>query len=252
LTDYVAKNREGWTKANAEYTDERAVQSWTQDEINWGCFGVLESDLNVLGDVAGKDVIELGCGTAYFGAWLAKRGARVTGVDVTPAQLETARRCRDQLGIEMELVEANAEDVPLPDASFDLALSEYGASIWCDPYKWIPEAARLLRPGGELVFLCNSTLSIVCSPDVGKVQEQLARPQFGMHQFEWPEDDGVDFHIQHSDWIRLLRENGFEILGLWELQAPEGAEDHVYYDVVPIEWARKWPAEEIWKARKRG
>jgi SAM-dependent methyltransferase len=252
LTDYVATNREVWTKTNAEYTDGRARESWAKDEINWGCYGVLESELNVLGDVAGKDVIELGCGTAYFGAWLAKRGARVTGVDVTPVQLETARRCSDELGIEMALIEANAEDVPLPDASFDLALSEYGASIWCDPYKWIPEAARLLRPGGELVFLCNSTLSIVCSPDVGKVGEQLARPQFGMHRFEWPEDDGVDFHIQHSDWIRLLRENGFEVLGLWELRAPEGAEDHVYYDVVPVEWARQWPAEEIWKARKRG
>jgi SAM-dependent methyltransferase len=252
LTDYVARNREGWTKANAEYTDGRARESWEKDEINWGCYGVLDSELNVLDDVAGKDVIELGCGTGYFGAWLAKRGARVTGVDVTPAQLATARRCSEELGIPMELIEANAEDVPLPDASFDLALSEYGASIWCDPYKWIPEAARLLRPGGELVFLCNSTLSIVCSPDVGKVGARLERPQFGMHRFEWPDDDGVDFHIQHSDWIRLLREHGFEILGLWELQAPEGAEDHVYYDVVPVEWARKWPAEEIWKARKRG
>jgi len=252
LTDYVAKNREAWTKSNAEYTDGRARESWAKDEINWGCYGVLESELNVLGDMAGKDVIELGCGTAYFGAWLAKSGAHVTGVDVTPAQLETARRCRDELGIEMELIEANAEDVPLPDSSFDLALSEYGASIWCDPYKWIPEAARLLRSGGQLVFLCNSVLSMICLPDVGKVGEQLARPQFGMHRFEWPEDEGVEFHIQHSDWIRLLRENGFEILGLWELQAPEGAEDHIYYDVVPVEWARKWPAEEIWKARKRG
>ena len=128
-------------------------------------FGPSDSELGVLGDVAGKDVIELGCGTAYFGAWLARRGARVTGVDLTPAQLETARRMSEETGIEMELIEANAEDVPLPDESFDLALSEYGASIWCDPYKWIPEAARLLRPGGELVFLCNSVLCMLCSPD---------------------------------------------------------------------------------------
>ena len=85
---------------------------------------------------------------------------------------------------------------------------------------------------------------------MGKVGERLERPQFGMHRFEWPEDDGVEFHIQHSDWIRLLRANGFEILGLWELQAPESAEDHKYYDLVAAEWARKWPAEEIWKARK--
>src|SRR5438270_645797 len=119
-------------------------------------FGEPEAKLGVLGEVAGKDVIELGCGSGYFGAWLARRGARVTGVDITPAQLETARRCSRELGIELELIEANAEEVPLADELFDLAISEYGASIWCDPYRWIPEAARLLRPGGELIFLCNS------------------------------------------------------------------------------------------------
>ena len=116
--------------------------------------------------MAGKEVVELGCGTAYFGAWLKKAGAaRVVGVDPTPAQLETARRCEEQFGLGLEFVEAFGEDVPLPDASFDIVVSEYGASIWADPYSWIPEAARLLRPGGELVFLRNSTLVILCSPD---------------------------------------------------------------------------------------
>ena len=75
----------------------------------------------------------------------------------------------------MELIEANAEDVPLPDESFDLAVSEYGASIWAIPSCWIAEAARLLRPGGRLAFLCNSTLSILCSPDEGKLEERLLR-----------------------------------------------------------------------------
>ena len=115
-----------------------------------------------LGDVAGLDVVELGCGTAYFSAWLARRGARPVGVDVTPAQLDTARRMQEETGLVFPLVEANAEDVPLPDASFDLAVSEYGASLWCDPARWIPEAARLLRPGGRLVFLTNSMLATLC------------------------------------------------------------------------------------------
>ena len=165
LSEDALRNRQAWTKTNAEYTDARALEAWAKPEIDWGVFGIPESELGVLGDVAGKDVIELGCGTAYFSAWLARRGARVTGLDVTPAQLETARRCQRETGIEFPLVEASAEDVPLPDASFDLALSEYGASIWCDPQRWIPEAARLLRPGGELVFLCNSPLSLLCCPD---------------------------------------------------------------------------------------
>ena len=252
LTDYVSRNREAWTKSNAEYTDQRAAEAWAAEDITWGMFGPSDSELGVLGDVSGKDVIELGCGTAYFGAWLAKRGARVTGVDITPAQLETARRCSAEFGIPMELIEANAEDVPLPDESFDLAISEYGASIWCDPYKWIPEAARLLRPGGELVFLRNSTLMILCSPDEGKVGEQLLRPQFGMHRLEWPgEDEGIEFQLPHGEWIRVLRESGFDVEGLWEIQASESAKDHQYYDFVSADWARKWPAEEIWKARKR-
>src|SRR5437899_3332539 len=80
-----------------------------------------------LGDVSGLDVVELGCGTAYFSAWFAKRGARPVGVDPTPAQLASARRMQAETGIEFPLVQAPAERVPLPDASFDLAISEYGA-----------------------------------------------------------------------------------------------------------------------------
>ena len=121
----------------------------------------------MLPDFDGKDVVELGCGTAYFGAWLARRGARVVGVDVTPAQLETARRMEEEFKLGLRFVQANAEDTKLPAESFDLVLSEYGASIWCDPYKWIPEAARLLRDGGELVFLRNSTLAMLCATDGG-------------------------------------------------------------------------------------
>jgi SAM-dependent methyltransferase len=254
LTDYLERNRAAWTKANAEYTDARASEAWAAEEITWGMFGPSDSELGVLGNVSGTDVIELGCGTAYFGAWLASRGARVTGVDITPAQLETARRMSAETGIAIELLEANAEDVPLPDESFDLAISEYGASIWCDPYEWIPEAARLLRRGGELVFLCNSPLVVLCSPDTpdGKVGEQLMRPQFGMHRLEWDGEEGVDFHLAHGDMLRLLRESGFDVEGLWEIQASDTAQDHSYYDFVPAQWARRWPAEEIWKARKRG
>jgi SAM-dependent methyltransferase len=238
-----------WTQSNAEYTDENAESNWASD-ISWGIWAVDEKELNVLGDVNGLDVAELGCGTAYFSAWLAKRGARPVGVDVTPAQLATARRMMQKTGIEFPLVEADAAETGLPDVSFDLVLSEYGASIWVDPYRWIPEAARLLRAGGRLVFLRNSTLVILCSPDEVPASETLQRPQFGMHRFEWPEG-GVEFHLGHGEWIDLLRANGFDIERLVELQAPADAETHGYYAYVTAEWAQKWPCEEIWVARKR-
>ncbi len=163
LPEHARLNRELWTKANAEYTDAQATRAWSEDEVTWGIWHTPEKELRVLPEVAGRDVIELGCGTAYFGAWLKKQGARrVVGVDVTPAQLRTARRLDAELGLGLELIEGNAEAVPLAGALFDLVVSEYGASIWCDPARWIPEAARLLRPGGELVFMRNATIATLC------------------------------------------------------------------------------------------
>jgi SAM-dependent methyltransferase len=249
LSSDLAKNRALWTRANAEYTGAAAQRQWAQTEITWGIWSVPESELRILPDLAALDVLELGCGTAYFSAWLARRGARPVGVDVTPAQLETARRCQQAFGLHFPLIEANAEDVPLTDASFDLVLSEYGASIWCDPSRWVPEAARLLRPGGQLVFLRNSTLVILCLPDEGQAEERLVRGQFGMGRFEWP-DEGVEYHLAHGDWISLLRRSGFQVENLVELQAPLQAKTHPVYDFVTAEWGRRWPAEEIWVARR--
>ena len=250
--DDVARNVALWTSSNAEYMDRAARDAWTQDEITWGTWAIRESELEVLGAVAGLDVVELGCGTAYFSAWLAKRGARVVGVDPTPAQLETARRMQGEFALEFPLVEAPAEQVPLGDASFDLAVSEHGAAVWADPYRWIPEAARLLRPGGRLVYLHGTPLATICYPDVGPVATELQRPYFGMYRFDWSDDDGgVEFHLGYGDTIRLLRDSGFEIEDLVELQAPADAKTHEYYVDMTAEWGRKWPAEEIWVARKR-
>ena len=244
-------NVAAWTKANEEHTAAAAPRQWSSNEISWGVFGVQESTIGCIGDVAGLDVVELGCGTAYFSAWLAKRGARPVGVDPTPAQLETARRMQRETGIEFPLVEAPGESVPLPDAAFDLAISEYGASLWADPYRWIPEAKRLLRSGGRLIFLTNSNLMMLVAPPVGQLTEQLQRPFFGLYRTTWPGEISTEFHLPHGEWIRLLRENGFEIEALHELQAPENAQDAAYYDYVTADWARKWPTEEIWVARKQ-
>ena len=253
LPDYVKINREHWTKTNAAYTDGRAEHLWNESQISWGVWSTPESEVNVLPEIKGKDVIDLGCGTAYVAAWLKRGGARrVVGVDITPAQLETARRLNTKYALGLELLEANAEATGLPGSSFDLAISEYGASIWCDPHKWIPEAARLLRPGGELVFLRNSTLSLLCMPDQGKVTERLQRPQHGMNRLEWPGEPEVEFHLGHGDLFRVLRESGFEVVNLVEIFASADSVDHPFYgEFMSVEWARKWPSEEMWRVRKR-
>jgi SAM-dependent methyltransferase len=197
-------------------------------------------------------VIELGCGTGYVSAWLARRGARPVGIDNSPKQLETAARLQREHGIDFPLLLGNAERVPYPDASFDFAISEYGAVLWADPYAWVPEAARLLRPGGRLHVLTNGLLVQLTAPMDAEapVGEQLMRPQFGMHRIQWDGETSYEFHLAHGEWIRLFRESGFEIEELLEPQVPEDATST--YAFVPVAWAHQWPAEEIWKVRKRG
>jgi SAM-dependent methyltransferase len=244
----VARNRALWTVVNAEFTDEDAYRAWSAAELTWGLFGVPERELGVLGDVAGLDVVELGCGTAYLSGLLARQGASPVGVDLTAAQLATAARCQRRFGLRFPLVEADAANVPLAGASFDLALSEYGASVWCDPGRWVAEAARLLRPGGRLVFVTNSVLATLCVPEAeGFAQEHLVRPQRALHRVEWP-GGGVEFHPSHSEWIRVLRANGFVVEALHELYAPPDAADHEYYDIATAQWARQWPVEDLWAA----
>jgi SAM-dependent methyltransferase len=244
-------NRELWDKAAPQWV-EPAQRDWESPEPVWGIWRIPEAEVGALPEVDGLDTIELGCGTAYFSAWLARGGARPVGVDQSQGQLATARAMQARHGIEFPLIEADAEAVPLPDASFDFALSEYGASLWCRPERWIAEASRLLRPGGRLVFLTNSVLAVLCSaPDAEVATDRLVRPQFGLYQVDWDDEDGhsIEFHLPHGEMIRVLREAGFEIEALHELQAPEGATTR--FEWVPPEWARAWPSEEIWVARKR-
>jgi SAM-dependent methyltransferase len=250
--EYVARNRAYWDEMAGDYVASGEA-NWATDQPKWGIWGIPEAEVGLLpAQLDGRDVIELGCGTGYVSAWLARRGARPVGIDNSPKQLETARRLQRQHGLEFPLLLGNAEAVPYPDASFDFAISEYGAALWADPHRWIPEAARLLRPGGELAFLTNGLLCILCQRDTeaeGPATDRLRRPYFGMHRTEWPDSEGVEFHLGYGDWIRLLRANDFEVTDLIELRPPEGATTR--YPWITAEWARRWPSEEVWKARKR-
>ncbi len=252
LPEHVARNRAQWDDWAPEYVKD-GHSNWAAEEPSWGIFSVPEAEVGMLPrELEGRDAIELGCGTAYVSAWLARRGARPVGIDNSEAQLTTARAFQEEFGLEFPLVFGNAEEVPYPDESFDIAISEYGASIWCDPYLWIPEAARLLRPGGELVFLVGSTLSILCGPDDADVPagDELLRPLFGMHRIEWPDDDAVEFHLPNGKMIDLLRDCDLTGEELIEVRPPPDATTR--YKHTSLDWARRFPCEEVWRARKRG
>ena len=249
LPEHVRRNREAWDVLAAEYAEE-GRRGWAEDRLTWGIWGIPEEELRVLPSVRGLDVIELGCGTAYWSAWLARRGGRVVAIDNSERQLDTARALQREHGLAFPLIHGNAETVPRPDSSFDLAISEYGASIWCDPYRWIPEAARLLRPGGLLVFLkCGLLRLLTTADDAERAGDRLIRDYFGLHRIEWSDDGSVEFDLPYGEWIRLFRASGFGVERLVELRAPAESSPN-RFTFVTQEWARRWPSEEIWVVRR--
>jgi SAM-dependent methyltransferase len=244
-----ALNRQVWAEVNAQFTDAEADRAWLAAEIRWGLFGAPESDLDVLGPLDGVEVVDLACGTGYLSAWLVRAGARVVAVDLSAEQLASARRCQAAYGPGFPLVQADAEELPLASDRFDLAVSEHGVAAWCDPRRWVAEVARVLRPGGRLVFLTNSMLSALCVPaDEGPAGQRLLRGQRDVARVQWP-GGGVEHHPSHGDWIAHLGAHGFTVERLGELYAPPDAPDHAYYGIATPSWAAQWPAEELWVAR---
>jgi SAM-dependent methyltransferase len=251
--DYAQINLETWNRNAGDWV-EAGERLWASDP-EWGIWGTSNVEVPLLPeDMSGLDAIELGCGTGYGSAWMVRRGANVVAIDPSSAQLATARRLAGSHGLDIEFVEAVAEQVPWPDSSFDFALSEYGAAIWADPYVWIPEAHRLLRPGGTLaMFGTGSWNDVFQSRELeAEIGESVVRPYFGQHRIEWvdlDDDPSIEFNLPVSEWFRLFKVTGFEVLDFFEVQAPDDAEGARFS--IPAEWARRFPSEQAWVVRKR-
>ena len=246
--DHVELNRRYWDEQASAWHGPLAREAWSATQPRWGLWATPESEVSLIPeDIAGLRAIELGCGTGYVSAWLARAGARPVGLDLSESQLDTAREMQAEFSLDFPLVLGDAEQVPFPDGSFDFAISEYGASLWCDPHRWIAEAARLLVPGGRLVFLRRSPLFALCARPDGPAAASLRRPQFGLRRTDG-DGAGVEFTLPHGEMLRLLRSHGFVVEDLIEIQAPVPA--HRDYTEVTAAWAADWPSEEIWKARR--
>ena len=239
-------NRAYWDSWSDEYQELHGPQLNVAEPV-WGAWGIPESELGVLGDVAGKDVLELGCGAAQWSILLAGHGARVVGLDNSEQQLDHARRLMAEAGVDFPLVHAAAESVPLPDASFDVVFCDHGGLSWADPYLVVPEVARLLRPCGLLAFNLTSPLAWLCWNDqTDEIEAVLHRDYFGMHRHDDPEGN-VQFNLPYGEWIRLFRRSGLSVEAL--IEPRPGADASTTYGY-PREWARRWPLESLWKVRK--
>ena len=248
LTEHAARNRAMWDGYSDEYQAKHGDQLAASGGLAWGTSQVPEAELQILGEVAGRDILELGCGAAQWSIALAKVGARPVGLDLSERQLSHARRLMAEAGVEFPLVHGSAEAVPLPDASFDIVFCDHGAMTFADPFLTVPEVARLLRPDGLFAFSHHSPIESICWPlGAETVGQQLALEYFGLHRV----DDGEDtwFQLPYGEWIRLFRANGFTIEDLVEPRpAPDATSS--YRSAEELAWARRWPAEEIWRLRR--
>lgn len=249
-SDHVARNRAFWDDYSDTYQADHGPQLAVHGAA-WGVWQIPEDELRVLGEVAGRDVLELGCGAAQWSIALANRGARPIGLDLSQRQLDHAAWLMDGAGVDLPLIHGSAEAVPLPDASLDIIFCDHGAMVFADPYVTVPEAARLLRDGGLLAFSMHTTLAEVCWP-LGSDEpvERLTNDYFGMHRVDLGDSGHAEFQLPYGEWIQLFVRSGFVVEDLLELRpAPDATS--TYHDQSGRDWARRWPLEHIWKVRRR-
>jgi SAM-dependent methyltransferase len=247
--EHERENRRLWDRWSEEYQATHGLEIGARPDA-WGAWRTPESELRVLPEVADRDVLELGCGGGQWSIWLAGQGARVTGLDLSARQLDHARRAAAAAGAALALVQASAERAPFPAACFDLVLSDHGAMSWGDPDRTLPEVSRLLRPGGWLVFCVTSPLFDLCWDQAADGPgDRLRTDYFGLHAR--PEGGGAtSFNLPYGGWVRRFREHRLAVEALVEPTPAPGAVTSFWPRAT--EWARRWPAELIWKVRREG
>jgi len=187
--------------------------------------------------------LELGCGAAQWTLALRHNGARAVGVDLSGRQLHHARRASKVI----PLVQGNAEALPFQNDSFDLVFCDHGATTFSRPQRTVAEAARVLRPNGRFAFCMSTPILDMCRDSAtDTISPTLSSDYFSLSSL----DDGkaVSYQLPYGAWIRSFREHSLIVDDLAELRPPEHAS--TTYSV-PEDWARRWPAEHIWKLTKR-
>jgi SAM-dependent methyltransferase len=243
---HIRHNRAFWDADSDDYQGDHG-DALDRAPLAWGAYRIPEAELHVLGDVRGRDVLELGCGAAQWSIALAAGGVRVTGLDLSERQLRHARGTDNSL----RLVQANGEQLPFSDGVFDVVFCDHGAMSFCEPEVIVPECARVLRRSGLLAFCCAHPLLYLTWDWGERRQTRKLHMDYSALGRMPPEDGTIDWALPAGEWIRVLRKHGFEVEDLMELVAPADAVT-TYEDFAPPKWARRWPAEWIWRARLTG
>ena len=242
----IGPNRRLWNHISRAYQEQHDPQIGAAPRL-WGMFSVPDARLHALGEVTGQRVLELGCGAGQWSRALAAEGAAVVGFDLSDAQLTAAGQAMGSA--RYPLVQGAAEQLPFAAGSFDVVFCDHGGLSWAPPHLAVPEAARVLRPAGRLVFTVTSPWLEVCF-DTGADQltRELRQNYFGLHTVA--EDHGASsYQLTYGSWVRTLRAAGLIIEDLIEPR-PDPGTPSSYLQADPPDWARRWPAEMLWVARK--
>lgn len=219
------KAREWWNgwadRFQAEYGDGEV-----QVGMDWGPGAPKDDDLGLLGELDGTTAIELGCGGAQFGVAVSERGADVTGVDISAAQLGYAQQTAEDHGQDIEFIEASVTDLSMvPDGSFDLAFSAFAFQWVEDLGACFEEAARILVDGGRLVFSVDHPYYKLLDPDSGEFVRSYFDSSPRRAYSEELDAEMVVYRRPVSETVNLLVEAGFTVE---ELREPGYADPESY------------------------
>ena len=221
-------SRRSWDRWADDYQDEHGAFLGDAGFI-WCPEGLDEADARLLGDVAGRRVLEVGCGAAQCARWLREQGAEAVGLDLSLAQLQHGLRLDARGGTSTPVVQADAVDLPFADGSFDLACTAFGAVPFvADSARLMQQVARVLRPGGRWVFACNHPFRWVFPDDPGEGGLTAAGSYFDRTPYVEPDDAGRATYVEHhrtvGDRVRELVAAGFRVVDLVEPEWPAGHE----------------------------
>lgn len=221
-------NRGDWDRSADAYQAEHG--EFLRDVgFVWGPEGLDEADARLLGDVAGRRVLEVGCGAGQCSRWLASQGARAVGLDLSARQLQHSRRIDQESGVRVPVVCATATQVPFRDDSFELACSAFGALPFVlDAQRVLREVARVLRRGGRLVFSVSHPVRWAFPDDPTEAGLTVTTSYFDRSPYVEEDASGQVTYVEHhrtmGDWVRAVHGAGLELYDLVEPEWPAGHE----------------------------